>query len=195
MFPEIDRELIGADEIAARVGELANLIARDVREDLAQEGGDATDGGRVVLVPIMSGALVFTADLIRRLPLKLSLELLAVSSYPGKSLKTRGAALASELTADLSGKHVIIIDDILDSGGTLKLVRELLGARRPATLRAAVLLEKTGIARVKAPPGGVFAEYVGFRIPDEFVVGYGLDFDGHYRNLPAIATLRPTGAR
>lgn len=190
MYPQLERILIDRQAIADRVAQLGKAIGEDFAQRLHAEGLDPQDADRVVIVPIMSGAMVFTADLIRHIPLKLRLELLAVSSYPGTSTRSKGAALASELRADLTGKHVLIVDDILDSGRTLRLVRDLLHERGAASIRAAVLLDKQGVERVEPPEGHEFAEYVGFAIPDAFVVGYGLDYDGCYRNLPDIGVLR-----
>ncbi|MEN0021593.1 MAG: phosphoribosyltransferase family protein, partial [Planctomycetota bacterium] len=192
---EIDRVLVGRDRINARVRELAGELSLALRRDagIAESSQDAEVEG-VVLVPILTGALVFTADLIRELPLKLSLEMMAVSSYAGRTTTSRGAELRRAISGDLRGKHVVIVDDILDSGRTLKLVREVIGEHEPASVRAVVLLEKPDVERVCEPGdvvGGSFAEHIGFAIPNEFVVGYGLDYDGHYRNLPDIATLKP----
>jgi hypoxanthine phosphoribosyltransferase len=182
---DLQRILVSRDRIAARVRELGVTIARDL--DVALTAQDS----RVVLIPVMTGALVFAADLIRELPLKLRLGLVAVSSYPGASMMSKGAHLATELPNDLAGAHVLVVDDILDSGQTLAMVREIIQAQNPASLRVCVLLKKPESARKR----GVEAEYVGFEIPDEFVVGYGLDYDGLYRNLPDIATLRADVAR
>lgn len=182
-FPEIERTLIARDEIQAKVRELAARLCDDLRAE--------TDGAaeRIVMVPIMSGAMIFASDLVREMPLKLGLGLVAVSSYPGKSLASKGAVIQSELPADLEGTHVVIVDDILDSGQTIELVRKIIGEQRPASVRACVLLRKD-VPRVATTPDDRLAEYVGFDIPDEFVVGYGLDYNGYYRNYPEIATLR-----
>ncbi|MFG0305983.1 MAG: hypoxanthine phosphoribosyltransferase [Phycisphaerales bacterium JB040] len=186
MFPEIDRVLVDRRQIRARVGDLAAQIVGDLSSELEAEGHSITDEGRVVLVPIMTGAMIFVADLIREMPVKLSLGLIAVSSYPGESVMSKGAHLASELPEDLTGKHVVLIDDILDTGRTMALVKELISKRHPASVRVAVLLDKRARRAVQ-----IEAEYVGFEIPDEFVVGYGLDYNGYYRNYPEIAVLRP----
>jgi hypoxanthine phosphoribosyltransferase len=183
-FPEIDRVLIGRERIAARVHELAAELCEDLRADVDRAGA-----GRIVIVPIMSGAMIFASDLLREMPLKLSIGLVAVSSYPGKSLASKGAVIESELPSDLSGKHVVIVDDILDSGQTIELVRKIVGEQRPASVRACVLLRKA-VKRAATTPDDRLAEYVGFDIPDEFVVGYGLDYNGFYRNYPEIATLK-----
>ncbi len=185
MFPGIHRVLIDEATIAARVRALGRQIAADLLADIESTGGRQD---QIVLVPILTGSIVFVADLIRQMPLKLSLGVVAVSSYPGKSMQSKGAAIRGEIPQDLAGKHVLVVDDILDSGRTLGLVRRLIEEQNPASLRVAVLLRKVlETARAEEPP----VEYVGFDIPDEFVVGYGLDYDGHYRNYPAIAVLRP----
>lgn len=184
MFPEIERTLLTREQIAARVGAMAREIARDLGADLGRDGHTALDEDRVVLIPIMTGAMIFAADLIREMPVKLAIGLVTVSSYPGQSVSSKGAQLASALPDNLAGKHVLVIDDILDSGQTLALVREVVGGQRPASLRIAVLLDKK-TKRVRDVP----VDYVGFEIPDEFVVGYGLDYDGYYRNHPEIVVL------
>jgi len=181
VFREIDRTLIDEAAIGRRVGELADELAAALQAEIERTGVE-----RVAVIPIMTGALVFTADLIRCLPLKLSLELVTVSSYPGNATESKGALLRGSISAGLEGAHVVVIDDILDSGGTLAAVRDAILEQSPASLRFVVLLEKRA-RREQA----VNAQHVGFQIPDEFVVGYGLDFDGYYRNLPSIATLRP----
>ncbi len=185
MMLDIERTLIDRDAIAARVREMGSQIARDLERDLNAEDAGADYGGRVAIIAVMTGALIFTADLVREMPLKLSLELVTVSSYPGSSTMSKGAAMRSVLPKDLRGKHVLIVDDILDSGQTLDLVKRLVQEQSPATVRICVLLRKL-VPRVVE----VAAEYVGFDIPNEFVVGYGLDFDGYYRNHPEIAVLR-----
>ncbi len=183
MLPGVERILIDRERIAARVRALGAQIAADVaRTESGSAGGD-----RVVLVPILTGAMVFVADLIRQMPVRLSLGVVTVSTYPGASVESRGASMRGALPQDLGGKHVLIVDDVLDSGGTIGLVRRLIAEQRPASLRACVLLRK---ARAKA--AGIGAEYIGFEIGDEFVVGYGLDYDGHYRNLADIAVLGAT---
>lgn len=185
MLRDIERVLIDTERIAQRVRELGTQIAADLGRDLGGDGSDAHHG-KLVIVPVLTGSMVFVADLIRHLPLKLSLELVGVSSYPGKSMESKGVSLRNELPSDLAGKHLLVIDDILDSGQTLDVLTRLIRERRPASLRTCVLLRKPGKAKIDVRP-----DYVGFDIPDEFVVGYGLDYDGFYRNYPAVATLRP----
>jgi hypoxanthine phosphoribosyltransferase len=182
MFHEVDRVLIDEPRIAARVREMGRQIAADLQAEVERSGTD-----RIVLVPILTGAIVFAADLIRQMPLKLSLGVVAVSSYPGRSIASKGAAIRSELPRDLHGKHVLIVDDVLDSGQTLSLIRDLVLEQGPASLRICVLLRKEIAGGRPAP---VDVDYAGFDIPDEFVVGYGLDYDGFYRNYPQIGTMR-----
>lgn len=188
MQRDIEQVLIPRPTIAARVREMGAKIARDLADDLAKDvpspDGKAAEE-RVVLIPILTGSIVFVADLIREMPLKLSIEVVGVSSYPGKSMESKGVSIRHELPRGLAGKHVIIVDDILDSGQTLDVVSRLVLEQKPSTLRTCVLLRKPGKAKVHAE-----ADYVGFDIPDEFVVGYGLDYDGFYRNYPEIATLK-----
>ncbi len=184
MFPEIDRILVSREQIAQRVREMAEEIVKDLREDLAKDGDTPLDEDKVIIVPIMTGAMIFVADLVRELPMKLSLGLVAVSSYPGESVRSKGAHLATELPDNLEGKHIIVLDDILDSGQTLALVKEMINKQNPASLRMGVMLDKQTKRTVD-----VKVDYVGFEIPDEFVVGYGLDYNGYYRNYPEIAVL------
>ncbi len=180
MFREIERTLIDRGAIDRRVRAMAEELARELQGEIERTGVE-----RVVVIPIMTGALVFTADLIRDLPLKLSLDLVTVSSYPGRTTESKGVSLRSALPDDLAGAHVVVIDDILDSGRTLSVVREHIAAQNPRSLRLVVLLDKRARREEE-----VAVDLVGFQIPDEFVVGYGLDFDGYYRNLPEIATLK-----
>ena len=176
MDTNIARMLIDRDRIAARVQELAAEIAATY------------DGGHVelTLVPILSGAIIFLADLIRHLPLKMKIALVQLSAYPGATTSPRDPRTLLELTGDVAGRHVLIVDDILDSGRTLRRVQAMVREREPQSLRSAVLLRKPG----KAPPD-VKVDFLGFDIDDLFVVGYGLDYGGLYRNYPHVAVLNP----
>ncbi len=180
MQRDIDRILIPSRQIAERVGELAAELADKYAPAGAERSCELT------IVAILSGSLIFLADLIRRLPMRMRIALVTVSSYPAASTKSRGARLLEQITVDVAGRDVLIVDDILDTGGTLRAVRAELARRQPRSIRTCVLLRKPG----KAPPD-VPADFVGFDIDNYFVVGYGLDFDGLYRNLPDIAVLRP----
>lgn len=187
MAHEARRILIDRVRIAGRVREMARELSADLESELHKEGSSASDhADRIVLLPILSGAIVFTADLIREMPLKLSMRMVTVSSYPGATTQSKGASLRGALPKDLAGRHIVIIDDILDSGQTLALMRDLAAEQKPASLRICVLLRKDVPRSVEVHP-----DYVGFDIPNEFVVGYGLDHDGYYRNLPDIAVLAP----
>lgn len=179
MRNDVDRILFTREAIAARVAQLGEEIAADL-DALA---GHPTE---VVLVPVLTGAMVFVADLIRHLPHKLRIGVMSVSSYPGCSIESKGALIRSALPDHLAGKHVLIVDDILDTGQTLTLVQHIINEQRPAEVRTCVMLRKDRPEARRFP-----VDYVGFDIPDEFVVGYGLDYNDYYRNLPDIVTLRP----
>ncbi len=176
MHADIGRILISREQIDRRVGELAGEIGRLY--------ADSEKG--LFIVCVLSGAIIFVSDLIRQLPMKMRVGLLAVSSYPGKTTQAQPAHVLQSFDLDVTGLDVLVIDDILDTGGTLRVVMDRLAAMRPASLRSCVLLRKSGKAR-----GGLEADLVGFDIEDVFVVGYGLDYDGLYRNLPVIAVLKP----
>lgn len=179
MHGDIERVLISQDQIATRVRELARLITEDHTPPRMPEG-------EITIVPIMTGAMIFCADLIRQVPIQMRIGLLTVSSYPGSSITTQGSTLLSQQLGDVRARHVLLVDDILDSGGTVKLVVPLLKELGATTVKTCVLLRKD---RVSARQTSV--EYVGFEIPDVFVVGYGLDHNNYYRNLPNIVTLKP----
>ena len=174
---DVGRVLVSSAEIANRVVELAQQVGDDY----------AHADGRLTVVPVMTGSLLFAADFVRALPQRrLRIQLTTVSSYGGKNTASRGSALTGSLPKHLEGHHVLILDDILDSGGTLRLLRGEFESRGAASVRACVLLRKKIPSALSTP-----CEYVGFDIDDEFVVGYGLDYDDLYRNLPFVGTLRP----
>lgn len=178
MQGDIDRVLISQERIAQRVRELARQITAD-------HPTAATGGGEITIVTVLTGAMIFCADLIRHIPIAMRIGLLAVSSYPGKSLRTQGSQLLGQQLGDLSGRHVLLVDDILDSGGTVRMVQSMLLESGAARVRSCVLLRKD-----RPAVRDVHVDYVGFEIPDEFVVGNGLDFNNYYRNLPDIVTLK-----
>jgi hypoxanthine phosphoribosyltransferase len=184
MHNDIARILLDENTIAQRVGELGKAICADLTES-ARRVKDPSGEPRVVIVPILTGSMVFVADLIRKMPIKLRMEVLGVSSYPGTSVESKGVKMKTALPETLEGAHVLLVDDILDSGNTLDVVTRLVRDLNPASVRTCVLLRKPGKAKVAFAP-----DYVGFDIPDSFVVGYGLDYDGYYRNLPTIAVLK-----
>lgn len=179
----VARTLISRQQIAARIAVMGEQITADLRRRTAGESNP-----RVVLVPVLTGALVFTADLIRHIPVQMSIRPVTISSYPGAATTSQGANIHGAVPTDLAGAHVIVVDDILDSGRTLGLLRRVLQAQRPGSLQLAVLLRKN---KPRGRDEHVEAEYIGFDIEDEFVIGYGLDYDGFFRNLPDIGVLAP----
>ena len=174
---DIDRILIDRQQIARRIRELGIEIRRDL------EGLD--DDVEVVLIPILTGSIIFVADLIRELPQKIRISVVTSSSYVGKATKSSGDPQVSVPSDPVEGKHVLIIDDILDSGTTIRRVRSEIQRRSPRSVRCCVLLRKSILSALETP-----CEYIGFDTPDEFLVGYGLDYDGYYRNLPDIGVLK-----
>ena len=165
--------LLTADAIQRRVAELAAEIERDY-----------PDGDEIHLVCVLKGGFIFMADLIRAMAPRVSVEFIAVSSY-AKSTKSSGEVrLLKDLDTGLEGRHVIIVEDIVDTGLTLTYLQDILRARAPKSLRTACLLSKPSRRQVD-----VAVEYIGFTIEDRFVVGYGLDFAEKYRNLSYIAVL------
>jgi hypoxanthine phosphoribosyltransferase len=179
MHGDAERVLISQARIADRVRELAEQITAD------HTNPGARGSIEITIMPILTGAMIFAADLIRHLPMRMRIGLLTVSSYPGRSVQSQGAMMLSRQIGDVSGRRVLLVDDIVDSGGTIRLVQQVLRGLGPASLKTCVLLRKATAAAGEAP-----VDYVGFDIPDEFVVGYGLDFDDYYRNLPDIVTLK-----
>ena len=191
MQRDIDRVLIDRHTIAQRVEQLAGVITADLNPPV-DGGGASQQAAEITLVPILSGSFMFVADLIRHLPLPMQIRMLSISSYPHAATRSQGPKVQTQLTGlpdepqTLRGAHVLLIDDILDSGNTLTLATALLKEKNPDSLRTCVLLRKQRPQAMKVP-----VDYVAFDIPDEFVVGYGLDFNDYYRNLPDIVTLRP----
>jgi len=165
------RTLLSADQISARVGELADQVA------------DVYAGQEIALVPILLGSVIFVADLIRRLPLDMAIHMCGLSSYRGRATRPGELSWTLPPPDDLAGRHVLVVDDILDTGATLERVVRAIGGQQPASLRSCVLLARRG-ARVEP-------DFFGFRIGDGFVVGYGLDYGDRFRNLPYIAVIEP----
>ena len=177
MYSDLDRVLITRAQIARRIAEMGRQIAGDL-EPLAPGGG-------IILVPVLTGAIIFVADLMRQLPHKMRLSVVTVSSYRGRTSADENTMVVGELPADLRGRHALIVDDILDSGRTIRVLRRRILDAGAASVRTCVLLRKQNPAALDTP-----CEYVGFDIPDEFVVGFGLDYDNYYRNLPDVGTLK-----
>ena len=171
---DIEKVLISEDEIQAKLAEMGAQITADYA------------GQSPLLVGVLKGAFVVMADLARHVLLPLQFDFMAVSSY-GAATKTSGVVrILKDLDHDLKDRDVLVVEDIVDSGLTLKYLLKNLAGRKPASLEVAALLRKEGIQQVDLD-----VRYVGFDIPNEFVVGYGLDFAEKYRNLPYIGTLKP----
>lgn len=172
--PDIDHVLLSEEQIRARIGELAAQIATDYA------------GREVLLVGVLKGAVLFMSDFARALQLPTQMEFMAVSSYGSGRSSSGVVRILMDLDRDIAGKHVVVLEDIIDSGLTLSWLLKNLGGRAPASLEVCALLRKPDAVKVDVP-----VKYIGFDIPNEFVVGYGLDYAERYRDLPYIATLKP----
>jgi hypoxanthine phosphoribosyltransferase len=170
---DLERVLITENQIARRI----RTLSRDIQRDFA--------GHDMVVVALLNGTVMFLADLIRQLPLPLRLDFIGVSSY-GAATRSGEVVFTKELRLGVRGRDVLLVDDILDTGKTLSRVQAKLQALEPRRIRTCVLLNKAA-RRLEM----IQADYVGFEIPDLFVVGYGLDFAERYRNLPFVGVLRP----
>ncbi|NLJ84805.1 MAG: hypoxanthine phosphoribosyltransferase [Firmicutes bacterium] len=174
MLNDLAKVLLTKEQIDTRVAELGAQISRDYA------------GKDLVAICILKGALHFMADLTRQITIPLSIDFMAISSY-GAGTKTSGVVrILQDLDSSIADRHVLIVEDIVDSGLTLKYLVDNLSSRRPASLKIVTLLDKPARRAVAIAP-----HYNGFDIPDEFVVGYGLDYDEKYRNLPFIGVLKP----
>ena len=173
MQDDLERILFDEATILARLDEIAEKIVADYRDR------------ELTVIAVLNGSLIFMADLLRRIPLPLKLDCLSVASYHGGTKSSGEVVFKQVMLPDVKGRHILILDDILDSGLTLNAIRRRLEEAEPLSVRVCVLLEKQ-IERA-AP---VDADYVGFEIGNEFVVGYGLDYMERYRNLPCIGVLR-----
>ncbi|MEA4955086.1 MAG: hypoxanthine phosphoribosyltransferase [Pseudoflavonifractor sp.] len=171
---DIERVLISEEALQKRVAELGAQISADYT------------GKEPILVSVLRGSYIFMADLTRRIETFCRVDFMAVSSYGAGTVSSGQVNIIKDLSDSIDGKDVIVVEDILDSGNTLHYLFQLLQARHPASIRLATLLDKP--SRRTKP---ITADYVGFEVPDEFVVGYGLDYDELYRNLPYIGVLKP----
>ncbi len=174
MTPEAGTMLVTSEEIQDKVRELGEHITEDYR------------GEDLLLVGILRGAVVFLSDLMRCLELPCEIDFMEVSSYGADTTSSGVVRILKDLEEDITGRHVLIVEDIIDTGLTLSYLRRSLLARKPASLEICALLSKPSRRRVELE-----VNYLGFEVPDEFVVGYGLDFAGAYRNLPDICVLKP----
>ena len=169
------RVLISREELATRVAELGRAIAHDYQ------------GRTPLLVGVLKGASVFLADLIRAIPAPVMVDYIGLSSYGAGTRSSGAVRVTADLSVSIEDRDVIIVEDIIDTGRTVDYLRRNLATREPRTIALCVLLDKVSRREVSVP-----VEYAGFAIPDQFVVGYGLDLAGHYRGLPHLAVLEST---
>lgn len=174
MKDDLERVLFTQEEIAKRVGELGEKIAEDYR------------GKNPLVVGILKGASMFFVDLVRRVDIPMELDFMAVSSYGQGAMSSGNVRIRKDLDEDIRDRHVLICEDIIDSGITMKHLLSLLSARGPASIRLGALLSKPSRRETD-----VAIDYCGWEIPDAFIVGYGLDYAEKYRNLPYIGILKP----
>jgi hypoxanthine phosphoribosyltransferase len=173
--PQIGKVLISEIQIKQRVKELARDIGRDYH------------GKIPTLVSVLKGGIMFLTDLMRELKILHEIDFMSVSSYDSGIETTGVVRILADLSRNIEGKDVIIVEDIVDSGLTLDYIRNMLLARRPSSLKICTMLDKKARRRVDVP-----IDYVGFEVPDEFVIGYGLDYREKYRNLPYVAIMTPS---
>jgi len=176
MNTDLEKVILSADEINTRVQEIAVEINQNYEGSVRE----------VILITLLDGAIVFTADLIRHLSVPIRLDCIRVSSYGNSTNPETAPRILGSLKSDVEDKHVLLVDDILDTGNTMKKVVNEVSAQKPASLRTCVFLDKP-----ERRQNNFQADWSGFNIPDEFVVGYGLDYAGRYRELPYLGTLRP----
>ena len=175
MHQDVEKILFTGEELDRRVRELGEQITADYA------------GKEVAVASVLRGSYIFMADLTRAIQLPITVDFMAVSSYGAGTVSSGQVEIKKDLSDSIEGKDLIIVEDILDSGNTLYYLMDVLRARKPASIRICTLLDKPE-RRVKP----ITADYVGFSIPDAFVVGYGLDYDEKYRNLPYIGILKPS---
>ena len=172
---DIDHVLFSEEQLKTRVAEIAAQIDKDY------------EGKEPLLISILRGSFVFMADLVRQIHVPCTVDFMAVSSYGSGTVSSGQVKIVKDLSEPIEGKDILVVEDILDSGNTLSYLLKLLEARHPASIRLCTLLDKP--ERRTKP---VAVQYSGFSIPDEFVVGYGLDYNEKYRNLPYIGVLKPS---
>ena len=173
LHPDVERILITEAQLAERVREMGKEITRDY------------EGEQIVMISVLRGAAIFMADLVREIDLNVEMDYMAISSYGGGTRSSGVVRILKDIDSDIKDRHVIIAEDILDSGLTLKYTMNLLASRNTKSIEVATLLHKQ-----TPTPAHVDCKYTGFMVPDEFIVGYGLDYAERYRNLPYIGTLK-----
>ncbi|MDO7788397.1 hypoxanthine phosphoribosyltransferase [Desulforamulus aquiferis] len=174
MHPHVEKILLDEAQIKERVLQLGQQISQDYK------------GESILMVGILKGAMIFLADLVRNIDVTTYFDFMAVSSYGAGTVSSGAVRILKDLDKSIEGRHVIIVEDIVDTGLTLQYLVENMKSRGPASLKICTLLDKPSRRKVD-----VQIDYNGFSIPDEFVVGYGLDYGEKYRNLPYIAVLKP----
>jgi hypoxanthine phosphoribosyltransferase len=172
--PSIEKILISGDDIQERIKQLARQISEDY------------EGKVPILISVLKGGVLFLSDLMRELTVLHEIDFMSVSSYDGGMDTTGVVRILADLSINIEGKDVLIVEDIVDTGLTLDYIRHLLLGRHPESLKIVTLLDKKERRRIDVP-----IDYVGFEIPDAFVIGYGLDYQQKYRNLPYIAIMKP----
>ncbi|MQM26336.1 hypoxanthine phosphoribosyltransferase [Glycomyces albidus] len=177
---EIERTIITEDEIRAKVAELGAQVSADYAD------GQLADGDELLLVGVFKGAVMFMADFARALSVPVKMEFMALSSYGSSTTSSGTVRILKDIDSDVEGKHILVVEDIIDSGLTLSWLLKYLEGLRPASVSVVSMLRKPGVQRVDIP-----VKYLGFDIPNEFVVGYGLDYAERYRELPFIGVLKP----
>ena len=175
MEKNIQKVLLSEEQIANKVTELAGLLTEEYADK------------NPLFVGVLKGVVIFFADMVRKLNFPCEIDFMCISSYGGAN-STGNIMVKKDISADIKGRHVVILEDIYDTGNSLTFVRDYLLSKEPASLAICTLLDKP---ERRKPGITLKPEYVGFTIPNEFVVGYGLDFDEHYRNLPYIGVLKP----
>ncbi len=171
---DVQKIMLTQEEITEKVKELGAQISEDY------------EGKRLLMVSVLKGSVVFVADLMRAIDIPLSIDFMSVSSYGASTVSSGVVKIIKDIDINLEGMDLLLVEDILDSGKTLAYLKELLEGRNPASVRIATLLDKPARRKAQVTP-----DYVGFEVPDEFIVGYGLDYAEHYRNLPYIGVLKP----
>lgn len=175
MEENIKSILLSEEQIQQKVQELADILSKEYADK------------DPVFIGVLKGVVIFFADMVRKMNIPCEIDFMCISSYGGTNT-TGNVVVKKDVSVDLKGRHVVILEDIYDTGNSLTFVREHLLSKEPASLKICTLLDKP---ERRKPGVTLVPEYIGFTVPNEFVVGYGLDFDEHYRNLPYIGVLKP----
>lgn len=175
MLEDIDKVLVDRHQIAEKVREIGRRISSDY------------EGKQLVVVGVLKGGFVFLADLIREITIPVDMDFISVSSYGSATESSGVVRIIKDIDIDITGKHVLIVEDLVDTGLTLKHLKELFSTRKPLSVKICTAFDKPSRRKVD-----IDIDYQGIVVPDEFIVGYGLDYAGKYRNLPDVCTLKPS---